>query len=504
MKNHIILFLLCTAFTFQTVAQSPTLVQDYLPGQEGSIDGWIRPFQGKLLYKGYNQNGDKAILQYDPESGQFNTLLLNDDVDGIISGFIVGEDRITVTSNDVGPAGSIYISTTSDLSDLTRVYNSGDAQISKLILRKSGYTVIIEFILDNTTHTTNIKVIDPDLNVNTVFQGLEIPHHDLQLTTTPEHLIIAAKSELINNQAVIAYHFESNDFVPFIDVVSNYEDCGTLSQLSTFSNRIISYGCDQISHFDLLGNTALNLPEGFEYFTYVTDSLLYYVQDNSLIKLDRMTNTTEIIIENLIAIRGYRSDVIAYFSVGDDTKITHFNYESGVHYTYETSFNPDQNIGISLLAMVPSGIHISTYELDEGYSILTRINKDSNHFIDVIEDLGVTTWPVDLGEDIYFSFDHPDFGKELFVIDYEKTSIEPYFIQPEIHIYPNPSSDYLRLLSPSGVLISDIHVIDHEGKILKTFKNQEELDIRFLKSGLHYLNIYNQERLQNTIPFVKI
>jgi len=62
------------------------------------------------------------------------------------------------------------------------------------------------------------------------------------------------------------------------------------------------------------------------------------------------------------------------------------------------------------------------------------------------------------------------------------------------NLFPNPANNKLNVISTSNAPISNIHILDVNGKVLKTFINEVELEIKDLESGIYFLNIQVESR----------
>jgi hypothetical protein len=61
-------------------------------------------------------------------------------------------------------------------------------------------------------------------------------------------------------------------------------------------------------------------------------------------------------------------------------------------------------------------------------------------------------------------------------------------------IFPNPSNNKLNITSNSNAIISEVQITDVNGKVIKTFNNESELEINELNAGIYFLNITSDGR----------
>jgi len=78
----------------------------------------------------------------------------------------------------------------------------------------------------------------------------------------------------------------------------------------------------------------------------------------------------------------------------------------------------------------------------------------------------------------------------------------------QIHVFPNPVEEKLYVNLENKKQVTQVEIVDILGKIHTTissndFKNQEYLDVSFLKSGKYVLKIYSQSDIQ-VKQFVKL
>ncbi|MCB0460477.1 MAG: T9SS type A sorting domain-containing protein, partial [Flavobacteriaceae bacterium] len=71
-----------------------------------------------------------------------------------------------------------------------------------------------------------------------------------------------------------------------------------------------------------------------------------------------------------------------------------------------------------------------------------------------------------------------------------------HFEVKKVKLFPNPTSDFLRLANISGE--NNIKVLDVCGKVVLTenIQNKEYIDVRELKSGLYFLYLDNQSPMR--------
>ncbi len=491
MKNPltIVLFLLVTISHIS--AQSPVLVEDYIPGPQGSVDGRIYEFDNTLIYLGTNQNGEKAILQYDKASDQVVSLLTNEDVEGEIDVFFVSFDRAIIYTEVEGVTKNLYLSRMSDFSDLTKIYDAENARITILRLSED-YLVVFEQISVNNEDRTNVKLITSSNEVIPLFEGLTGDPFDFTHTIVEDHFIFAPEENLIDGEAIFTYNIESGEFVPFTNISPEYVECGLFTRIYSAADRILYYECEEKIIYDLINEIYVEAPEeDFSFIQYDTDTHLYLNLDNNLYKIDKFNNTKEIILENIRISRGFFSHFIALTTNAtneNNIDIVYMNYEDEVIHTFPTDFDTDDNHRLTGFGVVPSGIHTVVYEFVEDNGVIIRIDSDSFVEIDSVYNVNALNRPVAYEEDIYFSHQDPNVGDELFFIDYIANSTIDLIEASRIKIFPNPAQNFIKVEHPEDFTPLSSSIFDINGVIVRKNILQENIDIRNFASGIYLFN----------------
>jgi len=88
---------------------------------------------------------------------------------------------------------------------------------------------------------------------------------------------------------------------------------------------------------------------------------------------------------------------------------------------------------------------------------------------------------------IYFDFNLPIITNTAVTTVVDNLDAETFDFS-RIKIYPNPISDRLYLELPAGLHLNSIELIDIQGKRIKSFKNQSELDFSDIQKGFYFLH----------------
>ena len=143
------------------------------------------------------------------------------------------------------------------------------------------------------------------------------------------------------------------------------------------------------------------------------------------------------------------------------------------------------------------------------------MNSGTNRYLSLpFEQIGnhiSTTLPIDSVQLIpgyYMLFimvdDIPSVGQILEVKNEVISAIEPEFgHKGEITLSPNPATGLLSLHLPETIQTFDVDIYDSVGRMMVHARNQKQIDINSLQSGLYYLRI-SYGKLKQTKKFLKL
>jgi uncharacterized repeat protein (TIGR01451 family) len=89
---------------------------------------------------------------------------------------------------------------------------------------------------------------------------------------------------------------------------------------------------------------------------------------------------------------------------------------------------------------------------------------------------------------IYFDFNLPIITNTVVTTVVDELDAESFDFS-QIDIYPNPVNDRLHLDLPSGLNLNSINLFDIQGKLVKSFEYQPELDFSRLQQGIYILKL---------------
>jgi len=97
---------------------------------------------------------------------------------------------------------------------------------------------------------------------------------------------------------------------------------------------------------------------------------------------------------------------------------------------------------------------------------------------------------------IYFDFNLPIITNTVTTTIVDNLSTTA-FDKPQISVYPNPVNDRLHLDLPKNLNVNSVTLFDIQGKRIKTFENQTELDLSSVKKGTYILKLTTDEANYN-------
>ena len=487
------------------MAQVPVLVNDYNMGPEGSVDGRIYNFDGKLTYESVSDSGESSILQYDKATDEISVIATNQDFDGEISLLASNtmEMIIFTTDGEVGtPNRNFYRVSENDFSDLTKLYDSGDARLLTFRFHQDHYMIMEQYEVDG-EDKTNFKIVNTEGEVIDFLVGLDGRLIDFRYTAVNGHFLVAPRLDYIDGKSVFAYSIDSKSEVPITDVLPDFQDCGLIDRIGSINDNIVYYDCEVTNIYDLNKGEYINTQD-LSYFVYYDKPEHMFVSlDGALHKLDKTTGDLEFIIGDFSSSRSLAAQFISTNSNGFTQDISLFDFETEELYTYPTDLPIDVILRFTGFASVPEGLHMVIYELSEDNGIIAKIDSESFTVIDSVYNVGANNRPVAYEEDIYFTHEDPDFGSELFIIDYEVSSTNDIVNEEIINLSPNPVIDRINISSKSEAKPTLLQIIDLQGRVLKTGKYQSSIDVGEMNTGIYFLKIYYDNDKFGVSQFVK-
>jgi uncharacterized repeat protein (TIGR01451 family) len=97
---------------------------------------------------------------------------------------------------------------------------------------------------------------------------------------------------------------------------------------------------------------------------------------------------------------------------------------------------------------------------------------------------------------IYFDFNLPIITNTVMTTVVEELGTNA-FDAGQIRIYPNPVSDNLNIDLPSGLKLNSVELFDIQGKLIKVFNDQKELDLSEVQKGVYILRLDTNQGVYN-------
>ncbi len=77
------------------------------------------------------------------------------------------------------------------------------------------------------------------------------------------------------------------------------------------------------------------------------------------------------------------------------------------------------------------------------------------------------------------------------------TSITESFLEPNIILYPNPSSSFFTVEAPNlddNTMISIKNILGEELFFTKLYQHQQDIDVSYFKTGLYFVTVYHYDK----------
>lgn len=203
---------------------------------------------------------------------------------------------------------------------------------------------------------------------------------------------------------------------------------------------------------DVLNDTTLANPSIIE--RYVKDSIEFHLQVED--GLGCITYDTCIVsFTNFI----YGLDIFGYEIMEGDSVFLNGNPNVGV----------DNNMPLSYLWLPSDGLAVDT--LPSGF--WAKPDNDISYYLTVEDTMGCTA----TGSPLY----HINVGH----VGYSENQLDEL-----LHIYPNPTSDILKIDYANSNEIKEIVIIDLDGRQRKSFVPSKTITVSDLPSGTYYLKLH--------------
>lgn len=501
MKNPFISSVYFFLFTLSLFAQSPTLVQDFIPGPQGSADGRLYELDGKLIYEGVTPFGEKAILQYDKISDQITVLATNDDFEGQIRGLLTTDQYLIIQTGTSIATTYLYKASNNDLSDLEMIYDAGDALIRGYRFFEE-HILIVQEAFNGVDYSVDMHTIYPDNSVVNIFNSLPGRIMDYSWTILQGHVIVTSEVEPIDGQYIAAFDISSQSLVPITNLIPDFNACGPIDNSYGLLDIIFHFSCDNDYIYDLEHQKFIPFTENNTFIRYVNDQFLYLYDDVGLYRIDRQNGAEERLLDEIKTYRGYFYWDIYLTYNGDVLDIVLYDFEKEEMYTYPTTYPNDENYRFTGFGVVETGIHTVIYESTGSDGVIVRLNDEGFVEIDSVYNVSYLNRPTACEEDIYFVHDSPEYGNELFYLDYLKSSTIETTMEEKIIVCPNPAQDYIELKYPKNRTPRNAHILNWNGAWIQQISDFNRQDVSHLTPGIYFIQTTYTDQSSSIIRFV--
>lgn len=519
MKTKLLLILF-TLFISKINAQQ--LIYDFSLG----IPQSFKKFNQKIYFQGYDTNNGTALWQSDGTAD--NTFLVkdthgrNDNIPTIKTGSAILNNTFYFIASDENSAGEIWKTNGTDQGTV-KVTNFINERVTTLTTAGNSIYFLIKkeddklevWKTDGTdSGTVLVKEISSIWNTAT-FEGQcnNIFMFSIQPANTSDSRVwrsdgTSAGTFPVTEQmdgngsglvgglggtSILTQFIEYNNKLYFASRHFLFETDGTLEntkKVATVRNPSVG----GLVHYDDVIAVDGNL----------------YLMFVSLKNFTNSTGSIEILKFNTInnsIVQVYKQQIDKYFSASNLTKIGNslvFTISNATEGTELVSLNLANNVvsNIGELAVlndldefqIPFNTQVSTLKFNENqYFIHGAIDKDDNRkgwiydsnlkTLENITNLDNIRLPFEFNNYLYYSKDGKfwKYGKNLNTEFFTKDS--------KLTIYPNPSSNYVKITTTNNETVENVQVFDLNGKLVISKSNSNEINISHLNAGTYFAKI---------------
>lgn len=482
------------------MAQEVNLVNDYIPGPGGVCSRGVYQYQNSLVF--YKELDEETkIYQYDKDSDQISVILTSDNVEDDLLGLATNGIETAISSGTNGLRQHAYISENRDFSDLTKIFSveNTDSYISRSRYYDGYYIFFTSKTVDSLS-LIDVYLVDDFGETSIIVSDLPDGSYDYNYGKVDNYLIIAPERTAINGKNIFAFDMDEKMEVPIDEVIPTYQDCGLNRRFFILNENIMVHECESQSYlYDIANEKYLDYNlVGYPFLLHDSPEHLHYVAQSTLFRLDKSTGESSIIVEEVWDQQIRDNKIAVSIKVGDFIQMVFYDVITGETDIHPTNF-PSQEffLGFSRMYAVESGYHFTLYAFGQEEAMLCRINEEEFKVIDEFSGLSFRSTPAVYGEDVYFTKNDPEYGPELFVVNYTPSSANDIENSFDLSIAPNPAQSHISLLTTEH--IERIEISNMSGQSIKTEQyNNSSIDISDMAPGIYILKAINRDGLVAT------
>ena len=183
-------------------------------------------------------------------------------------------------------------------------------------------------------------------------------------------------------------------------------------------------------------------------------------------------------------------------------------YTQGINLTAGTQYKITYEYGSRAAAAYPENLKVA-FGMDNSHTAMTEVLADhigiltgSNKITSEIEFTPATSGVYYFGFNAHSSADQ----FYLYVDDISVTTVtlatgESIVKQNGVNIYPNPFTDFIRISDVKNVV--SVSIVDMSGRMVKTVKPANEINLSSLKSGMYLINLTMKDGSVKTVKSIK-
>ncbi len=498
MKKIYLTFTLFLNIAILADAQNISLIQDANPGTSGSVRGMSAQLDGNIYYIGFKagQFGHQ-LFKYDTQIGS---------VQSITPVFNLPPNLLVASSENIYLAeGNILNRLDIETNNLNPIFDTGTVSDEFEIVTVKDETIVA--LSESLDGNWKVYLINESTNTNKkVNTG---PIEDNIVATIGNEYIAIRPSNSFGDKEKGNFLIEkfSGNVVDPSEVLEDGPPCAPTNMFAI--NDYLLFDCNNGYRY-LYSTTQkiyVEIP-GFVKDVRENENYVFLHVGTNLYGLKKSTN----VIENL----GSGIQDIGEIDVIDDS-LYFLNYDEGKLYSTNGSFGSLQSYNvegeINSYSEILGVLHINDTpiiaynEKIRDFWILKIEGDETESITGLIKMGGSTSLPFfKMENNLVFSFDHPEYGEELFSAEFESTGTDDNVaLLDKVALFPNPAKEILMI--STDYKVTDAKAVDIFGRSFNLdLVTENTINIGSLFPGIYslLLTTKDSERVLLVQQFYKL